>query len=77
MRQMQKQQEAYDQSQMYRQLISGEAQLYFFIGTLFVTVLMAATVLLGATWIFAPLYVGVAVAYITGALYLFKKLWTQ
>ncbi len=70
-------QETYDRSQGYGQVISSEMRIYFALATVIVILLMAEVVATDATWLFAPVYVGIAVTYIAGALYLFKKLFTH
>jgi len=62
--------------QSYHEVISAEARIYTYLVMVFLLLLMAGAALLGATWVFAPVYVGVAITYVAGALYLFKKLMT-
>jgi hypothetical protein len=73
---IQRKQAAYELSRGYTQVITSEVRIYFALATLVVVLLMAATVAVGATWLFPPVYVGMVITYIAGALYLFKKLWT-
>jgi hypothetical protein len=73
----QRRQAAYDRSQGYRQVISSDAQIYFILATVMVILLLVGVISVGAYWVFPPIYVGVVISYISGALYLFKKLWTQ
>ena len=73
---LQRREEAYIRSRGYREVISQETRIYFLLVTVFDLLLISATVAVGATWLFAPVYVGVALSYIAGALYLTYKLFT-
>jgi len=61
----------------YAPVISDEARYFGLLAVAFVILLMSGVTLIGGTWLFAPLYVGVAIFYVAGSLYLFKKLMTH
>jgi len=73
---IQTQQKAWHHSRGYKEVISTEAQIYLIVTTFAVTSLMAEMVVVGASWVFAPIYAAVIGSYIVGALSLFKKLMT-
>ncbi|MDA4134855.1 MAG: hypothetical protein OK441_04745 [Thaumarchaeota archaeon] len=73
---IQRQQEAYELSRRYTQVVSTEVKSYFALFSVSIVLIMAAMVTFGATWLFAPVYVSIVIVYVSGALYLFKKLWT-
>ncbi len=68
-------QQAYNQSQHYKQVMPLDTRAFCFLGAGLVLLMLAETVGIGG-WIFVPVYVGVAIVYIAGSLHLFKKLMT-
>lgn len=69
-----RQEQAYIQSMGYKQVFPDDMKAYFLFVTVCDLFLIAAITAEGATWVFAPVFLGVILTYIFGAFYSLKKL---